>query len=219
MHCSLGRKSSLKSGGLDGVWIMRIDSPDFLGESDSKLHSIYSTSCDGCRRAYDFLWVLPIVFGGSSEVARKYVCFKKEGDIQVRKWVVLILSTIMLTTTGCGGSKEFSEDEMSESLTKSQKIEVKSVKDSSVVYSTTNQTDIHGFVEKLKLEEWETASIPEKAEAHYEYILHYDSGADDTNRLISYKNTPYIKYTMWKLSFGFQVPDDVADFLNDIDKE
>lgn len=133
--------------------------------------------------------------------------------------MVLILSTIMLTTTGCGESKEFNENEMSESLTKSQKIEVKSVKDSSVVYSTRDQTDIDGFVEKLKLGEWETTSIPEKAEAQYEYILHYGSGADDTNRLITYKNTPYIKYTMWKLSIGFKVPDDVADFLNDIDEE
>lgn len=131
----------------------------------------------------------------------------------------MILSVIVLTMTGCAEDKEFKEDEVSESLTKSQKIKVKSVKDSSVVYSTTDQSDIDRFVEKLKLEDWEPASVPEKAEAQYEYILHYNSGADDTNRLITYKNTPYIKYTMWKLSISFKVPDDVANFLNDVDEE
>jgi len=126
--------------------------------------------------------------------------------------------------TGCK-SKDNENNEYATSLSKSQKIEIR-VADSSDVYLIDETKGIEAFIKKIAANKWELKELPKEAEVAREYIFYHSDTEklmDRTNnknevkeaaRIITYKNLPYIKFTMNELEFSFLISEDTAQYLN-----
>jgi hypothetical protein len=126
--------------------------------------------------------------------------------------------------TGCK-SKDNENNEYATSLSKSQKIEI-SVADSPDVYLIDEKKDIEAFIKKITADKWELKELPEEAELAREYIFYQSDTVklmDRTNnkdevkeaaKIITYKDLPYIKFTMNELEFSFLISEETAQYLN-----
>lgn len=95
-----------------------------------------------------------------------------------------------------------------------------------ILKTIDNKDDINVFVNKLKIDKWGIVDIPSNATKRNIYKLYQEGtvklGESNTNEkelkqiasIITYKDSPYIKFRTKKLSFSFKVPKDVAEYLS-----
>ncbi len=82
------------------------------------------------------------------------------------------------------------------------------------------------FIKKITADKWELKELPEEAELAREYIFYQSDTVklmDRTNnkdevkeaaKIITYKDLPYIKFTMNELEFSFLISEETAQYLN-----
>lgn len=138
----------------------------------------------------------------------------------MKKFILIMLSIIALMTllSSCGlkdnlsESKEFKSDEFIQMI-KSDKIQIKSTDNSSIISTVTDQKYIDQFVKDLKIQQWEMSSLPENSEVQYEYVLNNGNAS-----IITFKDIPYVQLKVKRFNFTFKVPEDVSKYLNSVKK-
>ena len=142
----------------------------------------------------------------------------------MKKYIILLSVVIVSLLTGCK-SKESNENSYAESLSKSQKIEIKMI-DSSEIYLIDEKEDIETFIKNIKVDSWELDESPEEMETEREFIFYQkptkelSDGSKSKNKLIeaakliTYKDVPYVNFTIENFSLTFQIPEEIGQYLN-----
>lgn len=145
----------------------------------------------------------------------------------MKKYIIVYAILIISLLTGCKSKSNESNEknEYANSLSKSQKIEIR-IAENEEIYLIDEKKDIEGFIKKIKVDRWELKELPEDAEVAREYIFYQSETvkpSDETNnndniyeaaRLITYKDIPYINFTMDDLEFSFLIAEETAQYLN-----
>ncbi|HHY74313.1 MAG TPA: hypothetical protein GX497_14030 [Bacillus bacterium] len=139
---------------------------------------------------------------------------------------ILSLSIILI---GCSKEKEDTKDNFG--FEKTQKIEMYSVENpESALSIIDNKDDINDFVNRLKTHKWSVEDIPSNAtESNFYKMYQQDTiklGENNINEkelkqiatIITYKDSPYIKFQTKNLDFSFKVPKDVTEYLSGNEK-
>lgn len=147
--------------------------------------------------------------------------------------VALSMVAVMGMLRGCGDNSgspgQDSPQEALGEMDQAQRIEMKSVASDQVQRTLTEKKELERFVAKQRIEEWETVSrLPKGAKPSYEYIFYQeetvkagekkekDAPLHEVARLITYGELPYITLKVSFIELDCKVPEDVAQYLNQI---
>lgn len=159
---------------------------------------------------------------------------KKEWWVIVKRFVVSIVLVITLVLAGCDSSKNSQGSETKrenlqdsiQTLTKAQKIEMKSEDSGTVVRTITKKEEVKTFIKQQRMDKWEYAgALPKEAKKQYEYIFSQEATVkpaekeknrelNEVARLITYKNIPYVTLKVSFINLNMKIPKDVAEYLN-----
>ncbi|WP_147554231.1 hypothetical protein [Bacillus testis] len=128
----------------------------------------------------------------------------------MKKGFMLLIAAIGLSLFLVGCSKE--KDDFG--IGKAQKIEVVSADNPEVVlHVIENKDEVHGFVEKLKINKWSAEDLPSDATKGAMYKLYQEDtvklgesktdekGLKQIATMITYKDRPFIKLSTKKTNF------------------
>jgi len=139
--------------------------------------------------------------------------------------LVVIVSTLLM---GCGSGKKNDDSSLTDSFEKTQKVEVISSDGSNVITTISDDKDIENFIDALKIDDWDSADIPSGATEEKTFKMYQkdtvklgesENQKDNLNEVASmttYKDVPYIKFSLKSFSFNFKVPEEVHEYLNSI---
>lgn len=142
-------------------------------------------------------------------------------------WMFLFVLSLSILAIGCSTGTTKDDGNIDERFDNMQKIEVSAADDSTVTSISENQ-ELEGFVEALKIEAWDPAELPANAEEGNAFKLFqedtvkmFDSKKKERKLsevavLITYNDTPYVTFSTKGFSFHFNVPNDVTEYLNSI---
>ena len=152
----------------------------------------------------------------------------------MKKGLMMFLTAIIVSTllVGCSTEKKNDDNSLTGNFENTQKIEVISSDDSDIITTISDDKDIENFVDALKMDDWDwdSVDIPSEAtEGNIFKIYRKDAAKltwsnkkkDNLNEvatMTTYKNVPYIKFSLKSFSFNFKVPEEVHDYLNSIEK-
>lgn len=138
----------------------------------------------------------------------------------------MIMSVFLLLAACNTGDNNVDDGNGTEDLEKAEKVEVISTDGSEVITSFSSDKDIKKFIDALKLDDWKSADIPSEATKGKTFKMYQEdtvkfgeSGNEqDLNEIANmttYKDDPYVEFSLKGHSFSFKVPNDVSEHLND----
>lgn len=152
----------------------------------------------------------------------------------MKKGLMMFLIAVIVSTllVGCSTEKSNDDNSLTGNFENTQKIEVISSDDSDIITTISDDKDIDNFVDALKMDDWdwESVDIPSEAIEGNTFKIYRKDAAklswskkkkDNLNEvatMTTYKNVPYIKFNLKSFSFNFQVPEEVHEYLNSIEK-
>lgn len=145
----------------------------------------------------------------------------------MKKYILLLAIVMISLLSGCKSknNENNANNEYANSLSKSEKIEIR-IADNSDIFLIDDKKDIEEFIKKIKVEKWELKELPEDAVVAREYIFYQNEtekptdgtknsqGIYEAARLITYKDLPYINFTMDDFEFDFLLAEETAQYLN-----
>lgn len=139
--------------------------------------------------------------------------------------MLLLTVSLAILLMGCSLGKEKDDSGIVDSLGETQKIEVIAADSSDVIITISDDDDIGNFVDALKIEDWDSADIPSEATKGERFKMYQvdtikqgeSANNKDLNRvatMTSYKDVPYIEFSLKNFSLDFKVPEEVYEYLN-----
>lgn len=161
--------------------------------------------------------------------------YGKEDSALMKKGLLLFLIMFIVSTVLVGCSTETNKEGASfldnfNFFKATQKIEVTSSDDADLLTTISKNKDIESFVDALKLDDWDwepvvlpSGALEEKTFKFYRKdastFKWFNKQKDDLQEVTTmtlYKDVPYIKFDLKKLSFHFEMPEEVHEYLNSI---
>jgi len=142
--------------------------------------------------------------------------------------ILLCLLSSAFLLTGCGktGEAEPEENDWTDGLTKAQKIEVSLTNEKKPIKVIDEQAGVDEFVSKLNLDSWKLADVPDGGVPERDFTMYQEAttklgASNDQSKtmkevaeITTYKNIPYIDFTVSNNTFSFEVPKQVMKALN-----
>ncbi len=151
----------------------------------------------------------------------------------MKKGLMMILIVVIVSTllVGCSTGKKNDDSSIAGSFEKTQKIEIISSDDSDIIKTISDNKDIENFVDALKMDDWdwEPVELPSEAikgntfkmyrkdAAKFSWSRKQKDNLNEVATMTSYKNVPYIKFSLKSFSFNFKVPEEVHEYLNSVE--
>ncbi len=140
---------------------------------------------------------------------------------------ILTILAVCSILAGCSMAKHDGEaGGQDETFRKAQMIVALRPDDDVSLFSASEEQDIEAFIDNLKLEDWKIAELPEDATEHLIYHFQQedtikfgetstDGVLKDVVTLSVYGDIPYATMTVLEQPVHFQIPEDVAGYLNE----
>lgn len=142
---------------------------------------------------------------------------------------MMVIAALLLSGCNMSGDDESEvADDLEaniQTIAKAQKIEKED--NGKVLKTYTEKDEIETFITQQNLEKWESVTaLPNGAKKQYEYVFMQSktiklgekkdnpSPLQEVARLITYKDIPYVSLQVSFIDLYFQVPDEVAAYLN-----
>jgi len=140
---------------------------------------------------------------------------------------VVVLSTVIFLF-GCSSKEKEIKEDVSLGFNQATKVEVSSANHPEVVTNAIEKKqDINIFINKLKVDKWTAADIPDNAKKENVYKMYQEGtvklGESSTKNkkelqqvatVTTYKGIPYVSVEIKKLNLSLKVPNDVSGYLS-----
>ncbi|KIL53549.1 hypothetical protein KP77_05250 [Jeotgalibacillus alimentarius] len=142
-------------------------------------------------------------------------------------FAAILMMGISIMLMGCSSNKE---NDVNWDLEKAQKIDIVSADIAEEVLSTLNhQEEIDKFVNRLEIQEWDNDVLPSDAVKSHTFLMYQEGtvkpgdAAASNNELnkvasiTSFEGIPFIEFQTKNMNFIFQIPNDAAEYLWNIE--
>ncbi|QDW73147.1 hypothetical protein FND36_03295 [Lachnospiraceae bacterium KGMB03038] len=140
------------------------------------------------------------------------------------KKIIMALVLVLGILCGCQEKESKEISDYGQELEKAQEITVISANTANVAAVLDEKKELEKFVEELKIEKWELAKAPEKAEETGSFCFSQEKTVElgetetdgklyDICKLTVY-DVPYISLEMGSIHMTFEIPEDTAEELN-----
>ncbi|MGG3196801.1 hypothetical protein [Priestia aryabhattai] len=145
---------------------------------------------------------------------------------------VYIVFVVALSTAiflfGCSSKEKEIKEDVSLGFNQATKVEVSSANHPEVVTNAIEKKqDINTFINKLKVDKWTAADIPDNAKKENVYKMYQEGTVklgESSNKskkefqqvatVTTYKGIPYVSVEIKKLNLSLKVPNDVSEYLS-----
>jgi len=135
--------------------------------------------------------------------------------------------TFIFLLTGCenNGEDEAEEKDWTDGLVKAQKVEVSLAKEKKLITVIEEPPSVDKFVSALQPDRWKLADIPDNAIPEKDFTMYQErttklgessdgpTTVKEVAKITTYKDIPYIDFTIHNNIFGFEVTEDIAEYL------
>lgn len=133
--------------------------------------------------------------------------------------------SVLFLLIGCNIGKKSDDSDIGDSFEKTQKIEVIPL-DGSDDTTISDDKDIKDFVDALRIDKWDSADIPLGATEGKSFKMYQKdtvklgdsenpkNDLSEVATMTTYKDVPYLKFSVKDFSFNFKIPEDVSEYLN-----
>ncbi|MGP0689660.1 hypothetical protein ACW5UC_24245 [Priestia aryabhattai] len=141
---------------------------------------------------------------------------------------IIAALSVSILLFGCSSKEKEMKEDVNLGFDQAKKIEVSSTNHPDVVLNTIDkQQDINTFINKLKVDKWNVAEIPDDAKKENVYKMYQEEtvklgessnkGKKDLKQVATvttYKGIPYIDVEIKNLNLKLKVPNDVSEYLS-----
>ena len=141
---------------------------------------------------------------------------------------VIAALSISILLFGCSSKEKEMKEDVNLGFDQAKKVEVSSVNHPDIVLNTIDkQQDINTFINKLKVDKWNSAEIPADVKKENVYKMYQEGtvklgessnkGKKDLKQVATvttYKGIPYIDVEIKNLNLQLKVPNDVSEYLS-----
>ena len=138
---------------------------------------------------------------------------------------VIAALSISILLFGCSSKEKDMKEDVNLGFDQAKKVEVSSVNHPDIVLNTIDkQQDINTFINKLKVDKWNSAEIPADVKKENVYKMYQEGtvklgessnkGKKDLKQVTTYKGIPYIDVEIKNLNLKLKVPNDVSEYLS-----
>ncbi|MGG2090833.1 hypothetical protein ABFY59_28885 [Priestia aryabhattai] len=141
---------------------------------------------------------------------------------------VIAALSISILLFGCSSKEKDMKEDVNLGFDQAKKVEVSSVNHPDIVLNTIDkQQDINTFINKLKVDKWNSAEIPADVKKENVYKMYQEGtvklgessnkGKKDLKQVATvttYKGIPYIDVEIKNLNLQLKVPNDVSEYLS-----
>lgn len=136
----------------------------------------------------------------------------------------LFFVSVSILLIGCVRGEDDDESSITDNFENTQRVEVIST-DGLNITTISDESEIESFVDALKIDEWDSADIPQGSTEGKTFKMYQketlklgdsENQKDNLNEvaiMTTYKDAPYVKFSLKSFSFNFKVPTEVAGYL------
>ena len=142
--------------------------------------------------------------------------------------VFLVALSTAIFLFGCSSKEKEIKEDVSLGFNQAKKVEVSSANHPEIVANTIDKKqDINTFINKLKVDKWAAADIPDDAKKENVYKMYQEGTVklgEASNKgkkelkqvatITTYKGIPYIDVEIKNLNLKIKVPNDVSEYLS-----